>query len=266
VLSWLRRRKTADALPAYSRVRLIPTRGLPAELAEKEESGEHLARREAIARSLRDPSRRPPLDSPLFVALLSAQEAGVLTINLPQKGASCLPIFSSPIRAADYVGTLLASGPSVKYLSSSPRQLVDMLRDLRGSGIEQFTLDRCPRCDIFTTFGSASVTTAERALDSWSIFKAGELARLDLYLSHAWVSARAGQLDVARDVALETVAHVSLEDPRAHLLLGQIAVALRDHELLREAKSFLQFLKLGPWERKLDEAVRSGSPSFAPVA
>lgn len=254
------------SLPEYSLVRKTPNRGLPFELAAKEESGEHLDQREVIQRSLLDPSRRPQLDDPLFVGLLDVQETGVLTINLPRKGGSCLPIFSSPIRAADYVRTLLAAGPSVKYLSSSPRQLVEMLRDLRGGGIEQFTLDRCPRCDIFTAFGSASVTTADRAVETWSIFKATELARLDLYLSHAWASARAGQLDVARDVALETVAHVSLEDPRAHLLLGQIAVALRDHELLREARSFLQFLKLGPWEGKLDEAARSGSPDFSPVA
>jgi hypothetical protein len=261
---------TSDAdllsLPEYSGVRKTPNRGLPADLAAKEKSGEHLDHREVISRSLLDPSRRPQADDPLFVALLDVQGAGFLTINLPRKGGSCLPIFSTPIRAADYVRTLLASGPSVKYLSSSPRQLVEMLRDLRGSGIEQVTLDRCPRCDIVTSIGSASVTTADRAVEIWSIFKASELARLDLYLSHAWASARAGQLDVARDVALETVAHVSLEDPRAHLLLGQIAVALRDHELLREARSFLQFLKLGPWESKLDEAARSGSPDFSPVA
>jgi hypothetical protein len=261
---------TSDAdllsLPEYSRVRKTPNRGLPADLAAKEESGEHLDQREVIQRSLLDPSRRPQLDDPLFVGLLGVQEAGVLTIKLPRKGGSCLPIFSSPIRAADYVRTLLAAGPSVKYLSSSPRQLVEMLRDLRRGGIEQLTLDRCPRCDIFTAFGSASLTTADRVVETWSIVKATELARLDLYLSYTLASARAGQLDVARDVALETVAHVSLEDPRAHLLLGQIAVALRDHELFREARSFLQFLKLDPWESKLDEAARSGSPDFSPVA
>jgi len=141
-----------------------------------------------------------------------------------------------------------------------------MLRDLRANGIERFTIDRCPRCDIVTAFGSTSVTTGERAVEAWSIFKATELARLDLYLTHASGSARAGQLDVARDVALETVAHVSLEDSRVHLLLGQIAVALRDHELLREARSFLQFLEADLCERGLDEAVRSGSPSFDPLA
>jgi len=63
-------------------------------------------------------------------------------------------------------------------------------------------------------------------------------------------------------VALETVGHVNLEDPRPHLLLGQLAVKLRDRELLREAKSFLQFFKLDRWGRKLDHVVQSGSPDF----
>ncbi|HXU34644.1 MAG TPA: hypothetical protein VN851_29045 [Thermoanaerobaculia bacterium] len=173
-----------------------------------------------------------------------------------------MPIFSTPFRAADYIRVLLGSGPAVKYLSSSSLELVAMLRDLRGMGIEQFALDRCPRCNIFTAIDSASITTAEAAIDCWTIFKATELARLDLYLSHALRIARAGELDAAREVALETVAHVSLEDPRAHLLLGQIAVALQDRPLLREARAFLQFLQLTSWERKLDEAVRTGSPDF----
>ena len=140
-----------------------------------------------------------------------------------------------------------------------------MLRDLERTGIEQVALDRCPRCGTFAVFGSDSVTTAEKAIDCWSIFKAGELARLDLYLNYARAAACAGRLAMARDVALETVAHVSLDDPRAHLLLGQVAVALRDRDLLREAKDFLRFLKAGSWEQKLDEAVRSGAPEFEPL-
>jgi hypothetical protein len=81
-------------------------------------------------------------------------------------------------------------------------------------------------------------------------------------LSHAQASARAGELYNARDVLLETAAHVSFEDPRVHMLLGQVAVALRDRELLHEAKAYLKFFKLSSWEHKLDEVVQSGSPDF----
>jgi hypothetical protein len=249
-------------MPEYAAVRRTPNRGLPSELAEREAGETFVAQREALEHALGGPPRRPQADSPLFVALLAAGQAGVVTMTLPESGSPCLPIFSTPFRAADYIRVLLASGPAVKYLSSSPRELVAMLRDLRAMGIEQFALDRCPRCSIFTAIGSASITTADDAINCWTISKATELARLDLYLSHALGAARAGELDAAREVVLETVAHVSLEDPRAHLLLGQIAVALQDRTMLREARAFLQFFQLNSWQRRLDEAVRSGSPDF----
>jgi hypothetical protein len=137
-----------------------------------------------------------------------------------------------------------------------------MLPHIEASGIETIALDRCPRCSIFTTVATCSLKTSDDLIGLCCIFKATLLARGDLYFSYALESARAGRIEIARDVALETVGHVNLEDPRPHLLLGQLAVKLRDRELLREAKSFLQFFKLDRWGRKLDQVVRSGSPDF----
>ena len=137
-----------------------------------------------------------------------------------------------------------------------------MLQDLREVGVEKFVLDRCPRCNFFCAIHSESITTADKAIECWSIIKATELVRLDLYLTHAQTSARTGELFASRDVLLETAAHVSFDDPRVHVLLGQVAVALYDRELLREAKAFLQFFKFNSWERKLDEVVQSGSLNF----
>ena len=262
MLNWFTRGRSRDTLPEYAAIRRTPSRGLPSDLAEREASQAFDAQREAIERSLREPPRRPQEQSPLFVELLAASQEGVVTMTLPDRESPCLPIFSTPFRADDYIRTLLAHGPAVKHLSSNPLQLVRMLRDLRAMGIEHFALDRCPRCSIFTTISCASITTADDAINCWSIWKATELARLDLYLGHAQASARVGELEAAREVVLETIAHVSLEDPRAHLLLGQIAVALHDRRVLREAKAFLQFFKLNSWERRLDEADRSGAPDF----
>lgn len=262
MLNWLKRGRSRDEMPEYAAIRRAPNRGLPSDLGEREASQAFAAQREAIEHSLCEPSRRPQDQSPLFVALLDASQQGVVTMALPDRESPCLPIFSTPFRAADYIRALLARGPAVKYLSSSPLELVGMLRDLRGMGIEHFALDRCPRCNIVTTIGCASITTADDAIKCWAIWKATELARLDLYLSHAQASARAGGLEAARDVVLETIAHVSLDDPRAHLLLGQIAVAIQDRPMFREAKAFLQFFKLNSWERRLDEADRSGAPDF----
>ena len=88
------------------------------------------------------------------------------------------------------------------------------------------------------------------------------MARADLYLKFALEAARDGELETARDIALQTVGHVTLEDGRSHFLLGQIAVALRDRRLLREAQAFLQFLDFKLWARKLDRVVESGRPDF----
>lgn len=149
-------------------------------------------------------------------------------------------------------------------VSSSPNQLVVMLRDLRkDAAVETFTLDRCPRCPLFTAFESKSIKSAADLLEVWGITKATEQSRADLYVSYAVESARGGELERARDVALEAVGHVSLEDARLHLLLGQIAVALADPVLLREARQFLRFFRLIPWELKLYEVETSGTPDFA---
>jgi len=69
-------------------------------------------------------------------------------------------------------------------------------------------------------------------------------------------------LEVARDVALEAIGHVTLEDPRLHFLLGQLALGLSDRVLLREARAHMAFFRQDMWEQRLDRSVRSGSPEF----
>ena len=239
----------------------MPTRGIPFDLAEQETSQEQSDRHDEIARWLCESSRRPEVESPLFVEILDVKQQSFPTIKDPEDGSLCLPVFSTPFRAADYARTLLDSSRSFSYLSSSPRELVRMLQDLSEVGVRKFVLDRCPRCNVFCAIHSASIT-ADKAIECWSIIKATELIRLDLYLTHAQTYARTGKLFASRDLLLEAAAHVSFDDPRVHVLLGQVAVALYDRELLREAKAFLQFFKLNSWERKLDEVVQSGSLNF----
>jgi len=263
MLDWLKGRR--ERAPEYAAVRNTPTRGLPSELAALEASETFRSQRDEIECSLRQRPHRPEPESALFVELLAADGAGVVTMTLPDGVAPCLPIFSSPFRAADYVRTQLDHGPPVRYLSSSPIGLIEMLRDLREMSVNRFALDRCPRCEIVMAIESASIETVDDVVSCWSVVKATELARSDLYLNYAQASARAGELGMARDVALESVSHVGFEDPRAHFLIGQIAIALHDRALLREAKAFLRFFQLGSWEGRLDEAIRSGSPDFESI-
>ena len=267
MLEWLLGRKKREAEPPlYAGLRSTPSRGLPPELAAREADESFAARTEAHQRGLLEPPRRPGDDEPLFTVLLDAGRRGVVTFGLPGGGGPCLPAFSTPLRAGDYVRTLLAAGPPVHYLYSSPAEFARLLGDVAGAGITAFALDRCPRCPTFNAVQIGPAMTAGDALEVWAVFKSTELGRADLYTEFALDEARAGRLAVAREVALETVGHVTMEDPRPHLLLGQLGVGLGDRGLVREAKAFLGFLGLDDWERKLDEVVRSGEPDFAGLA
>ena len=255
MFDWLRRRSKNETMPEYSGAREMPSRGVPSRRSEQEANEAFSARCDSIQRWLCESPRRPQVESPLFVELLTGNSQSVLTIERTTD-SYCMPVFSSPVRAADYVRTLFASGPPIAYLSSSPLELAAMIRDLRQVGIDQFTLDRCPRCEEFCAISTASMTTDD-VINCWSISKSIELARLEQFLNYAQEAARAQQFYTARDVLFEAAVHVGIEDPRLHWSLGQVAVALYDSELLHEAKTFLRFLKLKSWELRLDQIAQS---------
>ena len=261
MFDWLRHRSKNQTMPEYSGAREIPSRGVPSCPPQQEANEAFSARCDSIQRWLCESPRRPQGDSPLFVEILTGNAQSVLTIERT-KDTRCMPVFSSPFRAADYVRTLLASEPSITYLSSSPLELLAMFRDLREVGIDEFTLDRCPRCEAFCAISTASMTTTDDVINCWSIVKSIELARLEQFLNYAQSAARAEQFYTARDVLLEAAAHVSNEDPRLHLSLGQVALALYDSDLRHEAKTFLRFFKLKEWERRLDAQSRWSNYDF----
>jgi hypothetical protein len=262
MLDWLMGGKRKE-IPEYSLLRAIPSRPLPGKLAEDESGDAFKARCDEIEEELKRPHRRPPDDEPLFTTLINSTGGGILTITVSERPV--LPVFSTPFRAADYRQALGGSGRSLKHLLSSPQQLLGMFRDIEAMPIESFCLDRCPRCNIFSAYGTRSTKSVSDLIMVWSVHKSTERGRADLYFQYALDAARTGRLEISRDVALETVGHVTPEDPRPHLLLGQIAVRLKDRQLLREARAFLRFFHFGPWEQRLDDAVRSGSTSFETV-
>ena len=107
MLEWLTGKKNRKDLPEYSALRAIPTRGVPPDLAEAEGSESFATSREGLEHELRKLPRRPLEDEPLFMELLEANGSGVVTITLPDHSGRCLPVFSTPFRAFDYVQTLL---------------------------------------------------------------------------------------------------------------------------------------------------------------
>jgi hypothetical protein len=192
--------------------------------------------------------RRPAEDEPLLTSLL-IPPSGFFTVTLPNS-TPCLLTFSTPLRAAEYA-RIHAQTLQFKYLSSSPKQFVQMLGDLRRSGIQRFALDVCPHCLTFPALETNSMLAAPDVLKIWAIHKSGELARESLYFARAKEAAERGDLQKAKETVLEAIQHVTMDSPRLHLLLGKIALSLKEKGLFREAQAFLEFLHANQSVREL---------------
>jgi hypothetical protein len=263
VFSWLTGSKKAEYVPHYSALRENPTRGLPTELEQQEGSESFIALQESLQEDLLDGAQRPAIETTLFTMLIDS-DRNFVALTLPEN-ARCIPVFSTPFRAADYIRGLLNRGPRLQYLCSNSIEFLQVVRNFEDSGIEWLVIDRCPRCSDVSIggIGVSSIKAPDDAVVLWVIHKAGELARAQLYCAFALESARAGKLELARDVALEAVGHVTMEDPRLHLLLGKIAIVRGDRRLLGEAKAFLEFFGMDSWHRKLSQSEESGAADFA---
>ena len=258
MLNWLRGKKRTAAVPDYSSLKGLPSPALPDESEAVE------ARRGAIERELLHSSRRPPDDAPLLTKLLVANH-GAWTIS-DSDGEECLLTFGTRFRAADFIRAVVTPGPRPEPVSTSPSQFVRMLGDLRKSGVDSFTIDPCPRCPPstrITGIRSHSLRVPGDVIRVWAIGESIQSARIEFYVGRALEWARDGRLEAARDLALKSVGHVYFEDPRPHLLLGQLAVVLGDRLLLEEAKAFLHYFGSVSWEQRLEDVERIGTCDFS---
>lgn len=239
MLRWLLRGRKDDG-PFYSLLRAIPCRGLPPDLAEREASSDYQQWRDRIEADLA--AQPVDDDAPSFLTFLKAGN-GLLQLRLDDQKGGCLLAFSSPLRASDYASEA-AREQSFEYFCSSAKEVVLVIQHLvEYAGVTHVALDRCPRCNVFSTIHAASLNSAAKVIQVWQIAKASQLARSGLYWDYARSAARNGDFLCARDVALELVGHVTAEDLRCHLLLGKIAIQLKDKKLLGEAKKFLAFTR-----------------------
>ena len=203
--------------------------------------------------------RRPAEDEPLLTSLL-VPPSGVFTVTLPNS-TPCLLAFSTPLRAGEYA-RIHAQPLRLRYLSSSPKEFVQMLGDLRRSGIQSFALDVCPHCMTFPAIETNSMLAAADVLKIWAIHKSGELARESLYFARAREAAERGDLQKAKETALEAIQHVTMDSARLHLLPGKIALALKEKEVVREAEAFLEFLHAKQSVRELLAAKETGQIQY----
>jgi hypothetical protein len=258
MLRWFSR-APKQSLLCYSLLRAVPSRDLPQELADQEASSEYYEKRERIEAELN--AQPCDEDQTRFFTFLKVDN-GLLEMRLPNLDGGCLLAFSTPFRAVDYATVAM---PKLIFacFCSSPKQVVFMLKDLREhADVRHIALDRCPRCDIFPVVNASSVDTAAKVIDFRNISLATQIARCNLYWEYARSEAINGEFVRARNVALEIVGHVTAEDPRPHLLLGKLAIQLRDKRLLREAQNCLDLLKHSPCIDELEIAKKTRKVEF----
>jgi hypothetical protein len=203
---------------------------------------------------------RPAEDEPLLTSFLVGPSA-VFTITLPDS-TPCLVTFSTCLRAGEYAR--IHAGPlQLRPLTSSPNEFVQMLGDLTRSGtLERVALDVCPHCRTFAVVDIKSMMTPADILKIWAIHKSGELARESLYFAHAQGAVGRGNLKEAKETVLEAIQHVTMDSARLHLLLGKIALSLKEKGVLREAKNFLEFLGANQSLRELLATEESGEIEY----
>ncbi len=261
MLDWIKQRFAADPSPIYTAIKRTPNRDLPAVLIELEQSAQHQADLEVSQARWREAPLRPADDAPLATTIAAPAETAFITLSLPQ--GPCLPLFTSPFRAMDYAAVRLGQKANVPVVVSSAADLVAAAPGLTQSGVVSVAVDICPRCLVAVLVGVESLVSTDRIITLCSVALGTRDARRELYLRDA--ESRLGWEDrrYAREVALAIVAHVDAEDPRAHWLIGQIAIADRNRGEFREALRFLELLGLPGWCTRLEEGWTQGAAPLA---
>jgi hypothetical protein len=240
MFNFLRRRRASQP-PTYTGLEALARQETPATLLQAEESSEFRARQDALVQHLMSVDVRPGVTAPAFFSLRTGQ-GGVLTIPMPNDSGQCVPIFTSPYRAADYCRVVFQSADAMQYAVSSATEVTRMFPHFLAAGITSLTVDRCPRCAVFAAAVISAEKRSEDLLSLWAIAQASRASRVELWLDFAGDAFRRGDAAAARDVLMQCVAHVSGEDRRVHLFMREVAQKLGNRRLEQEAEAFLQFL------------------------
>ena len=250
--------------PTYTLLWSVSTRKVRADLARLEKSPKQDELRGAFERGILASRLLPTVDDQILNIFVRGADSIALVIPSPDESASrCIPVFTERWRAMDYVLTLHPRERDLRVAVMSAAEFVATLRDLEKNGSFTFAIDRCPRCDGFLTYETSMADTPGHFIRMMVVQKAAEMAQRHLYWTYALTKAHGAQFEVARDVALEIVAHVTMADPNTHLLLGQVGIALGDDQLVREAHTFLRFFQNDAMDKKLELDEEAGKPQFA---
>jgi hypothetical protein len=235
-----RPRVVSRNVPLYSTLYQRPSRTLPDALLAEQSGPGFDGRVARIGAELE--SRSVPGEEDLVLFTVGSGE------GVPPLGT----IFTSAFRAIDYGDHAL--GGSGGFMSLTLAGAVWLLDDLRGRGATHYCLNRCPRCD---TALLVAIDPAAEPEDLWRVVTLGysvDRALVELYLEHARRAVHEGRKHESLEIALETAAHLAIDDPDVHLFIGRLALAIRDANLVREARAMLEALQARTHLERLDEA------------
>jgi hypothetical protein len=265
-----------DALPHYSALDQNAKLDVPEALRAAAKSDLLIDRAQELQKRLMSPPNRPPDDQSLFTFFVASEQVGVITYQAPLSG-TCVPVFMAAIDAGEYKRLLLRD-IQTRYMVSSAVQFLKMVRDVEPTGVRTIAFNRCPRFAadsvrlptgvVFNLHDPGMIATRflqtpSDVIEVWSVHTAKRHALVEVSLAFALKEARAGHLEIARDIALDALGHITLNEPHLHLVLGQAAIGLRDARLFGEARAFLEFLKRPELTAALDRAHAAGVPDFS---
>jgi hypothetical protein len=200
------------------------------------------------------PEYRPPDDEPLFIAIEN-QAAGKLQyfiIKLSDENQRCLLLFTSQIRAHEYIRVVLGNEVHIHFPMFSPNDCASSISSWRSSGLNRLVVDRCPYCDVMNIIHLDSLSSPDDFIKLWAGTSAVRFVIYNRNLDRAQNALSEGRLSDAYDMAIDIVQHVDAERPEVHFLLGCCGLLMRDEKTVNEAFRLLH-LFAPHWTDELKE-------------
>ena len=186
---------------------------------------------------------------PEYFFVCEAQQ-GLIVFTIGQEPVMLM--FSSPFAAIDY---LRATGTSGKVSPLKIMDLPELARSWLSRGVENATLDRCPRCSQFVAIRLAALThaTPESLLKFWALQRATRLLLGDTRVHSAMGHLAAGSHAAARSDLEYVRDHFDCGVPYLHQMIGLIAIMQGDEPAKAAAMERLK--EFGPeWETAIDSS------------
>ena len=149
---------------------------------------------------------------------------GILTAILPPKQYAVL-LFTTPFAARDYVRTVKVN---MNVHKIPMKDLAAESHNWTSAGVNQFMLNRCPRCGAGLAYSMSLISEHEKFLKVWAIDLAARRCRAEVLVAQHHRFAGEGAMFNAR-AALETIRdHIDCGNPYVHQSIALLSAGMDD--------------------------------------